>query len=1424
MMQLPRSMKQWLGRGVVCLSLGLLVSWQAMAKPVGRFDHAKAQYEETRTDLVVKVLGGEVKIKRRYRDGEWLFNPQWVTLKLNRVTPDGTPSDDARYPVSSINRDLYIYEKSRVLQADENIVARFVYEHDPSKHILQTRTGFIWEDRSGDQIFYDLEGKIVRYQDKNSVTVSFNRDSEGNMTGILDHHGTQVVTLNYIQGNLVAVRDYSGRQVSYQWDNMALMQVTDVNGHEWRYEYQTLLNKPYMHKAIDPEGQEVVFTNRISRSGVVNISSQPFSGSSVGGVVAYGGGTGQISGGIRDNRGDLGQRSINAKPMVVLTKKSYGDGAYIRYQAFYNAQDERYTTVEKTSDGSEILKTFAKDGQAGEVSIGGKRLYTQIKSGNRRVIEDGLGNRTEILFDQWDNPINITYADKSTETVTYHSNFNLPLEYRDRRGVVTRFRYDQFGNVVELEQGVGSLERQIITTEYDEFGQFTKLQVLGADTSVAAAWLFQYDRYGNLIQYTDGRGVVWKFGDYTAAGKPQSATDGRGEVWRYQYDQRDQLTLVTTPEGAVADRHWALEYNKLGELAFFTDPRNVRTSYRYDRRGHLNQVSDALGLLVESTYLLDGRLQNSTDGSGLAKQFSYDKQLRLKRILDGVGNVTKISYVGENNSAIAWESRLESAEADYHYRYDALGQVTEISQQQLGGEDIRTQKLVYNQNDYPEVVIDPNGNETSVSFDALGRPVTKKDALGGLSTITYTALGDIASVTDAENRTTRYEYDTVGNRTAEVLPMGERFEFEYDPNNNLVVKRFPSGAVIRYSYDLDNRLIKEVWYAAVHRANDFHQPEREVHYDYFANGQLKGYQISDSSGVTGAEYQYDARGQLLLETTHFPTFSKPIQYGYYGNGQLKQVIAPDGNEASYRYDKAGRLLVATMKDSGSVSFVGYQGQLPTEMVYPGGINRQQSYDGFGNLQQIIVSDREGKILEQYNHHYDLAGNLRSKTTLAGDFQYQYDKLDRLIEATQPTPHQNLMFDYDAVGNRIESQDESLWQYNANHQLTQMGEMFYRYDDNGNLISEHQGAETATAQREYRYNANGRLNSVTSTNHATVAYDYDPQGRRVSSISADEKNYFLYSQQGLIGVYDEQGSLQSGYQYSPDARWGQMPWYQTTTQGEGGGFYQNDHLGTPFMMLKSNGQTLWQASYDAFGRAEESITVTQSNLRFPGQWLDRTTGHHYNFYRDYAPEIGRYVQRDPIGLVGGLNTYGYANGNPNRYIDPLGLCPWCIGGIVGGGVAVAAYWEAYQCGDISFPEYIGAVAIGAGAGAISGGASILSGITVAGVGSALQQKITAEEVNMWDVAISSITAGVGGKLGQGVSKIIYPSKYVHVRERKWYTLWLYRHKVVKEVWNDTGRRTVDSAVSGTAGGGLSALPGALQTTSGRCNDSNDCGNM
>ncbi|GAB0154357.1 hypothetical protein MnBA_37570 [Marinobacterium sp. BA1] len=86
--------------------------------------------------------------------------------------------------------------------------------------------------------------------------------------------------------------------------------------------------------------------------------------------------------------------------------------------------------------------------------------------------------------------------------------------------------------------------------------------------------------------------------------------------------------------------------------------------------------------------------------------------------------------------------------------------------------------------------------------------------------------------------------------------------------------------------------------------------------------------------------------------------------------------------------------------------------------------------------------------------------------------------------------------------------------------------------------------------------------------------------------------------------------------------------------------------------------VWRADYDAFGQATvASGSPLTFNLRFPGQYFDSETGLHYNYYRDYDPSTGRYLQSDPIGLDGGLNTYAYVYNNPIMFYDPYGLWAW-----------------------------------------------------------------------------------------------------------------------------------------------------------------------
>lgn len=206
----------------------------------------------------------------------------------------------------------------------------------------------------------------------------------------------------------------------------------------------------------------------------------------------------------------------------------------------------------------------------------------------------------------------------------------------------------------------------------------------------------------------------------------------------------------------------------------------------------------------------------------------------------------------------------------------------------------------------------------------------------------------------------------------------------------------------------------------------------------------------------------------------------------------------------------------------------------------------------------------------------------------------------------------------------------------------------------------------------------------------------PQGSVASASIADSlKGFFtrLWSpgaadaeKLGTAYMYDEQGNLLSEtgtgganstgstqYIYLPTAN-GPMP-VAAVINGQLHAVH-SDHLNTPRQLTNANGQVVWQLAYSAFGDEKPTLAkyrfanldITPNpgttgisevvfNLRYPGQYFDKESGLHYNYFRTYCPSCGRYTQADPIGWAGGANPFTYVSGNSLTKKDPFGLAEY-----------------------------------------------------------------------------------------------------------------------------------------------------------------------
>jgi RHS repeat-associated protein len=168
------------------------------------------------------------------------------------------------------------------------------------------------------------------------------------------------------------------------------------------------------------------------------------------------------------------------------------------------------------------------------------------------------------------------------------------------------------------------------------------------------------------------------------------------------------------------------------------------------------------------------------------------------------------------------------------------------------------------------------------------------------------------------------------------------------------------------------------------------------------------------------------------------------------------------------------------------------------------------------------------------------------------------------------------------------------------------------------------------------------------------------------------SYFVYDEAGhVIGEYDSSGNPIQEHIYL-----GNRPVAVAVTQSgtTNVDYVTTDQLNTPRVVTDSGANILWSWNSDPFGNGQSTATSLNYNLRFPGQYFDAETGHNYNYFRDYDPTMGRYLESDPIGLQGGINTYLYVRDNPITLVDPKGKNIVAAAVVV---VVAAALYEGYE---------------------------------------------------------------------------------------------------------------------------------------------------
>ncbi|MFL6463705.1 MAG: RHS repeat domain-containing protein, partial [Bryobacteraceae bacterium] len=445
------------------------------------------------------------------------------------------------------------------------------------------------------------------------------------------------------------------------------------------------------------------------------------------------------------------------------------------------------------------------------------------------------------------------------------------------------------------------------------------------------------------------------------------------------------------------------------------------------------------------------------------------------------------------------------------------------------------------------------------------------------------------------------ERDALGQITAKRSSDGSFASFRYNEYGQIVEARNQSVAV-RFERDTYGRVTREI------------------------------------QGEHFVESVYDRRG---LRTRRITSAGKRCDWAYDDNGLPEALRLSNDQLLEFNHDVVGRETQRRFGDSFSL---------------------RQSYNTLDKLTEQRAGVEDSAVVER-SYRYDINRNpVEIDDRRWGKTSFEYDSNGRIQNASCSNGESE-EFRYDPAGYIIKSafrlgdtakHSQTLATlkshfFSRGGRLEQAEDRRYFYDEDGRVIEKQENGKAW----KYEWTAEGQLRSVLTPSGERWNYEYDAFGRRIRKQGSDTSIAYVWdgavvAEEIRRGPSEAEG-MAIGWVFEPGS-------FRPLAKQEKGQTYLcvTDQVGTPRELIDSLGELAWSARFSVWGQVQEQTTnTTECPIRFQGQWFDEESGLHYNWHRYYDPETGRYLSPDPLGLQGGLRSFGYVH-NPLGWVDPLGL--------------------------------------------------------------------------------------------------------------------------------------------------------------------------